>query len=141
MSNLIIDKAAEFKEKGKHNAFDLAMAMLDTEDPTENALWVLIEGIRSVKCAFCFGLGHHSGNCNSKRALDRACENIPVMKILWGTLKAQYKSTGKKTGAVLAGSIRLRRDKKEIEKALVATRASRQRRNGVANDTIMQIPG
>ena len=108
------------QEKATQNGFDNAIGRLHTTNELESALATILISIRGVKCGFCHGLGHTSNVCQSKKNVDHAVKNAPGLRILWGTLKGIYRSTGKRTSAVSRGASKL-----ETEQQAVASARSR----------------
>ena len=61
-----------------------------------------------LKCTFCHGLGHISSECSTKKNVDISVRRAPALRILWGTLKGNSKSTGKRTCAQVLGADRMK---------------------------------
>ena len=116
MTEILQTKKDILAKKSHHNAFKLALADLGHEDKMEQALTVILLDISSKTCSFCDGSGHDARRCSSKKAVDKATADLPGLKILWGSLKSKYKSTGKQTSAVNAGSKRLHHQKDIVSK-------------------------
>ena len=68
----------------------------------------MLATMEGVKCTFCAGLGHISSECSSKKNVDMAVRRAPSLRILWGTLKGNSKSTGKRTSAQVGGAERMK---------------------------------
>ena len=99
MVDICKNSALILKSKGTRNAFASSIALLNGEIPLECALAVMLGSMAEIKCTFCHGKGHISSECASKKNVDAAVKRAPGMRILWGTIKGRYKSTGKRTSA------------------------------------------
>ena len=116
MVEIIHTKDRLLQKKSTQNAFKLALADLGTEDKLEVALSVILLDLQTKVCSFCDGYGHDARKCTSKKAVDKATADLPGLKILWGTLKSKYKSTGKQTSQVKAGAKRLHHQTEAVNK-------------------------
>ena len=116
MTEIIQTKAQVLQKKASYNAFKLALQDLGTEDKLEVALSVILLDLQTKICSFCDGIGHDARRCTSKKAVDKATADLPGLKILWGTLKSKYKSTGKQTSQVVAGVKRLHNQTEHVNK-------------------------
>jgi len=56
-------------------------------------------GLEAFQCAFCGGWGHYASKCATKKTVDRACDNNPAWKVVWGTYKSIKKFYGAKARA------------------------------------------
>ena len=73
----------------------------------EEGLGVMLGSMSTIKCTFCGGIGHISSECSTKKNIDKAVKRVPAWRILWGTMKAAKKSTGKRTSAMAGGLSRM----------------------------------
>ena len=119
-------QAKKLKEKGTTNAFVDAIKRLSSENDIELALAIMLGSMADIKCCFCHGVGHISSECASKKNVDTAVKRVPGMRILWGTLKGNKVSTGKRTSAMLAG------DTKVTQEVEVAKRAKSEMKGAAA---------
>ena len=75
---------------------------LKSGDAGEVTLKGILCELEKVKCEFCGGLGHHAGKCSSIKFVDKTVKELRTTRKIWGTLKAQAKSSGKRTSVVAA---------------------------------------
>ena len=134
MANFLKYQALKAGTKAAKDGFETALLQLDPEDPTQAGLIAIILSTKDVKCGFCHGHGHHPKQCSSKKNLDKAVENAPAMRILWGSCKAKYASTAKKTSAALAGQKRLHTDSVKIKNGVDQVKHQRAQVNGAMED-------
>ena len=100
---LITTEAKELAAAKKaNNGIELVIARLNAEDHHERTLAAIITDIGSTKCNFCKGEGHHSGECATLKNINTAVKKMPLVRKVWGTMKALYKSTGRKTAVQAA---------------------------------------
>ena len=118
MASFLKYQAGKAATKAGKDGFETALAQLDPDDATQAGLIAVILSTKDVKCGFCTGFGHHPKQCSSKKNLDKAVENAPAMRILWGSCKAKYASTARKTSAAVAGQKRLPADSAKIKNGL-----------------------
>ena len=71
------------------------MASVGGDTEGEKSLRALIKSIGLSKCTFCEGCGHNARQCGFKRNIDRAVQNAPQLKKLWGCYKGQNIRHGK----------------------------------------------
>ena len=104
--------------KGEENGLTAALKRLNKEVQVEATLAGILGTALTVKCTFCLGLGHHSGQCQSKKNIDEAVKNLPGLRGIWGTIKGSCKSTGKRTAAMANLNTRLPQLEIEVKKAV-----------------------
>lgn len=65
----------------------------DHQDDAETcaALVAMAKGLGVKDCQVCGGWGHYSPSCATKKAMDAAVKAIPMLKVVWGSIKGSQK--------------------------------------------------
>lgn len=86
------------EESQANPGLDKYFGRLDKTKNNEVALATLLANAKLLKCGICAGEGHTAKGCATKKNVDKAVSTFPQLRMLWGGLKAQFKTTGQRVG-------------------------------------------
>ena len=92
------------KKENVTGGINHSLKYLNEKAPADQGLIGILVDIQTMHCTFCCADGHHSGQCATKKNVDKAVKNLPNTKKLWGTIKGISKSTGVQTSKKRAAS-------------------------------------